>query len=139
MANKKKKVGSHKSKLKQQSLADLNEHIVLASEAPSRTIHATVPSISNSNPCPPVVFSSKLSKPNHHVPSTSHGFLPQIPVDPSHSINHVFVDDYSDDDALDDEEVDYASSGEDYAGGSKFFTSSVFEAPSVPATSLIGA
>jgi hypothetical protein len=51
----------------------------------------------------------------------------------------VFVEDYSDDDALDDEEVDYASSGEDYAGGSKFFTSSVFEAPSVPTVSPIGA
>jgi hypothetical protein len=47
----------------------------------------------------------------------------------------VFVD--SDDDALDDEEVDYASSGDDCAGGSQFFTSSVFEAPSVPAASLI--
>jgi hypothetical protein len=51
----------------------------------------------------------------------------------------VFVEDYSDDDALDDEEVDYASSGEDYAVGSKFFTSSVFEAPSVPTVSPIGA
>ncbi|KAL9400734.1 hypothetical protein Peur_004583 [Populus x canadensis] len=136
------KVGSHKSKLKQQSLADsqlLNDRTVLALEAPSRTVHATVPSISNSNPCPPVVFNSELFKPNHHVPSTSHGFLPQLHVDPSLSINHVFVEDYSDDDALDDDEVDYASSGEDYAGGSKFFTSSVFEAPSVPAASYIGA
>jgi hypothetical protein len=70
MANKKKKVGSHKSKLKQQYLADLNERTVLALEAPSRTVHATVPSISNSNPCPPVVFHSELSKPIHHVPST---------------------------------------------------------------------
>jgi hypothetical protein len=43
MANKKKKVGSHKSKLKQQYLADLNERTVLALEAPSRTVHATVP------------------------------------------------------------------------------------------------
>jgi len=51
----------------------------------------------------------------------------------------VFVEDYSDDDALDDEEVDFDSFGEDYAGGSKFFTSSVFEAPSVPVASPIGA
>lgn len=51
----------------------------------------------------------------------------------------MFVEDYSDDDALDDEEVDFDSFGEDYAGGSKFFTSSVFEAPSVPVASPIGA
>jgi hypothetical protein len=137
MANKKKKVGSHKSKLKQQSLADLNEHTVLALEAPSRTVHATVPPISNSNPSPPTVLISEIPKPNPHVPSASHGLQPQFHVAPSPNINHVFVD--SDDDALDDEEVDYASSGDDYAGGSQFFTSSVFEAPSVPAASLIGA
>lgn len=51
----------------------------------------------------------------------------------------MFVEDYSDDDALDDEEVDFDSFGEDYAGGSKFFTSSVFEAPSVHVASPIGA
>jgi hypothetical protein len=139
MANKKKKVGSHHSKIKQQYLADLNERTVLALEAPSRTVHATVPPISNSNPCPPVVSPSELSKPIHHVPSSSHGSLPQIPVDPSPSINHVFEEDFSDDGALDDEEVDFASSGEDYAGGSKFFTSSVVEAPSVPAVFPLGA
>ena len=135
MANKKKKVGSHKSKLKQQSLADLNEHTVLALEAPSRTVHATVPPISNSNPSPPTGLISEIPRPNPHVPSASHGLQPQFHVAPSPNINHVFVD--SDDDALDDEEVDYASSGDDCAGGSQFFTSSVFEAPSVPAASLI--
>lgn len=137
MANKKKKAGSHISKLKQQFAADLNASIVLALEAPSRTVHATVPPISNSNPSPPPVPFSELPKSNPHVPSASHGFQPQLHVDPSPSINHVFVD--SDDDALDDEEVDYASSGDDCARGSQFFTSSVFEAPSVPAASLIGA
>jgi hypothetical protein len=35
----------------------------------------------------------------------------------SPSINHVFMEDYSDDDHLDDEEVNFESSGEDYAGG----------------------
>jgi hypothetical protein len=137
MANKKKKVGSHKSKLQQQYLADLNEHTVLALEAPSRTVHATVPPISNSNPSPPTGLISEIPRPNPHVPSASHGLQPQFHVAPSPNINHVFVD--SDDDALDDEEVDYASSGDDYAGGSQFFTSSIFEAPSVPAASLIGA
>jgi hypothetical protein len=135
MANNKKKVGSHKSKLKQQYLADLNEHTVLALEAPSRTVPATLPPISNSNPSPPTVLISEFPKPNPHVPSASHGFQPQLHVDPSPNINHVFVD--SDDDALVDEEVDYASSGDDCAGGSQFFTSSVLEAPSVPATSQI--
>jgi hypothetical protein len=49
------------------------------------------------------------------------------------------VENYSDNDDLDDEEVDFDSSGEDYVGGSKFFTSSVFEAPSVPVAPPAGA
>ena len=49
------------------------------------------------------------------------------------------MEDYSDDDDLDDEEVNFESSGEDYAGGSKFFTSPVFEAPFVPVAPPAGA
>jgi hypothetical protein len=147
MTNKKKKIGSHKSQLKQQKLlADsqlVNDCTVPALKAPSlsHTVHVTVPVPSNlnSNQSPPVVLAPESSCPNHHVISALRGSLPQNHGDPSASINHVFVENYSDNDDLDDEEVDFDSSGEDYVGGSKFFTSSVFEAPSVPVAPPAGA
>jgi hypothetical protein len=58
--------------------------------------------------------------------------VPQYHVDPSPSINHVFVEDCSNDEDFDHEEVDFDSSEEDYAGGSKFFTSPMVAAPPVP-------
>ncbi|KAJ6976240.1 hypothetical protein NC653_031934 [Populus alba x Populus x berolinensis] len=92
MANKKKKAGPTKSQLKQEKLlADsqfVNERTFVALTAPL----------------------------NHHVPFSSRGSLPQLHVDPSLSIHHVFVEDYSDNDDLDDEEVDFDSSYEDYIG-----------------------
>ena len=65
--------------------------------------------------------------------------MPQYHADPSPSINHVFMEDCSNDEDFDDEEVDFGSSEEDYAGGSKFFTSLVFATPPVPIVSPSGA
>ncbi|KAL9400756.1 hypothetical protein Peur_004605 [Populus x canadensis] len=126
MANKKKKVGPSKSQLKQQKLlADsqlVNDSTILALVAPSRTVHATVPQNSNSNQSPPVVLAPENPYPNHQIHSPVHSYVPLYHVDPSPSINHVFMEDCSDDEDFDKKEVDFDSSEEDYAGGSKFFT-----------------
>ncbi|KAJ6854931.1 hypothetical protein NC651_039789 [Populus alba x Populus x berolinensis] len=114
MANKKKKFGSHRSQLKQQASQLINDRSVLALEAPPlpHTVHVTVPPNSNSpHKSPAVVPTTVLvhDSPNHgeHSPS----------------INHIFVDDYSDDEEI-EEEADLDYCGEDYVNGSKFFTSS---------------
>ncbi|KAJ6856768.1 hypothetical protein NC651_038440 [Populus alba x Populus x berolinensis] len=114
MANKKKKSGSHRSQLKQQASQLINDRSVLALEAPPlpNTVHVTVPPNSNSpHQAPAVVPTTVLvhDSPNHgeHSPS----------------INHIFVDDYSDDEEI-EEEADLDYYGEDYVNGSKFFTSS---------------
>jgi len=76
MANKKKKAGSHRSRLKQQKLADaqfVNDSAVLALPAPPNTIPATVPPISNSKQSPLVDFASEGLRPPHHVLSSPHG------------------------------------------------------------------
>ncbi|KAL3583060.1 hypothetical protein D5086_017392 [Populus alba] len=57
------------------------------------------------------------------------GSTPQYHGDPSPSINHVFVENWSGDDDLEDKEVNFDSYVEDYVGASKFFTSSVVVAP----------
>ncbi|KAG6748892.1 hypothetical protein POTOM_048830 [Populus tomentosa] len=70
--------------------------------------------------------------------------------DPSPSINHVFVEDWFDDDDLKDKVVDFDSFSEDSERGFKIFTSSVVMAPhilvasptgarSTPVTSFVGA
>jgi len=134
IANKKKKVGSHKSRLKQQKMqADsqlINDSTVfaLAASSPPCTVHATVPSNSNSNSSPPVTFAPVCPHPNPRLHSPPHDPGSQYHVDPSPSINHVFVEDCSDV----DEEVDFDSSEEDYEGGSKFFTTPVFAVPPGP-------
>jgi len=98
----------------------------------SRTVHATVPQNSNSNQSPLVVLAPESPCPNHQIHSPLHGSVPQYHVDPSPSINHVFVEDCSNDEDFDHEEVDFDSSEEDYVGGSKFFTSPMVAAPPVP-------
>ncbi|KAJ6976251.1 hypothetical protein NC653_031942 [Populus alba x Populus x berolinensis] len=130
MANKKKKSVYHKSHLKQQAshlINDcINDCIIRALEAPSlsRSVHVTVPSNSNSPHNAPSILPNQSSCPFPQLISTNHSPAPQ---DPSPSINHIFVHDYSDGEEL-DEDVDLNSSGEDYVGGSKFFISSVWAA-----------
>nr|TKR85167.1 hypothetical protein D5086_0000250200 [Populus alba] len=124
MANKKKKSGSHRSQLKQQASHLINDCTVLALEAPplSHTVHVTVPPNSNSPHKAPAVLPTQSSRPVHQLFSTdradspNHGEL-------SPSINHIFMDDYSDDEEI-EEEADLDYCGEDYVNGSKFFTSS---------------
>jgi hypothetical protein len=128
----KKKAGSHKSRLKQQKLqADsqlLNDAADLALPTPPLpcTVHATVPSNSNSNFSPLITSTPNYPHLNPSLPSPSHDLVSQEHVDPSPNINHVFVKDCLDDAAYDNEEVDFNSSVEDYDGGYKFFTTPVF-------------
>ncbi|KAJ6904042.1 hypothetical protein NC651_021251 [Populus alba x Populus x berolinensis] len=73
--------------------------------------------------------------PTHLIPSSSHGSEPQHRGD-SPSINHVFVEDWFEDEDPDDEELEYDSAEEEYARGSKFFTSPVNVTPLVPVASV---
>jgi len=71
------------------------------------------------------MFSSSppCSLPPHGSASHYHG-------DPSHNINHVFVEDWSAEEDLEDEEVDFDSSVDfDYVGASTFSSSPVVVAP----------
>ncbi|KAG6748933.1 hypothetical protein POTOM_048874 [Populus tomentosa] len=124
MANKKKKSGSHRSQFKQQASHFINDRSVLALEAPSmsHTVHITVPPNSNSPHNAPVVLPTQSYRPVHHLFSTDRPDSPNHG-EPSPSINHIFMDDYSDDEEL-EAEADLDSCGEDYVNGSKFFTSS---------------
>ncbi|KAG6735727.1 hypothetical protein POTOM_061611 [Populus tomentosa] len=108
--------------------------LALAARSSSRTVHATVSPNSNSDLNPPMVLTPQSPCPNHLVLSSPHGSEPQHRGD-SPSINHVFMEDWSDDEDLDDEEMEYDSAEEDYAGGSKFFTSPVNVTPLVPVAS----
>jgi hypothetical protein len=115
MDNKKKKVGSHRSHLKHQKLLanfQLNDSAVLALAAPPPTVYATVTSNSNSKQRPPVASATVYSRATLHALSSPHGPAPQYHGDPS--INHIFMEDWSGDDDLEDEEVDFNSSVEDY-------------------------
>jgi len=126
MGNKKKKAGSHRSHLKQQKLlaiSQLNDYAILALAAPPPTIHATVTSNSNSKQRPPVASATVCSRLTHHALSSPHGPAPQYHGDPS--INHIFVEDWSGNDDMEDKEVDFNFSEEDYVGASAFFTSPV--------------
>lgn len=70
MGSKKKKAGSHRSRLKHQKLLDnfqLNDSAVLALAAPPTTVHATVPSNSNSKQRPPVASTTVCSQPTPHM------------------------------------------------------------------------
>ncbi|KAJ6959613.1 hypothetical protein NC653_037845 [Populus alba x Populus x berolinensis] len=143
MANKKKKSGPSKYEIKRQkSLAAsqlVNNSTILALTAPpsSGTVHATVPPNSNSDLSPPIVLPPQSPCPTHPIPSSSHGSEPQHRGD-SPSINHVFVEDWSEDEGPDDEELEYDSAEEEYAGGSKFFTSPVnITAIAAPTDSLL--
>ena len=136
MANKKKKSGPSKYQLKQQKslaasqLVNNSAILALTARSSSGTIHATVPPNSNSDLSPPMVLPPQSPCPTHLIPSSSHGFEPQHRGD-SPSINHVFVEDWSEDEDPDDEELKYDSAEEEYAGGSKFFTSPVNVTPLV--------
>lgn len=138
MVNKKKKARSHKSQLKQQKLlADsqlVNDSTILAltTMSLSCTVHATVLPNSNSNYSSPITLALDSLCPNPKIHSSSYGPVSQYHVDPSPSINHIFIEYCSDDDDFDDEEVDFDSSEEDYEAGSKFFTTPVFIAPPSP-------
>nr|TKR98958.1 hypothetical protein D5086_0000197870 [Populus alba] len=116
MANKKKKSGSHRLQTNQQASQLINDRSVLALAAPPRphTVHVTVPPNSNPphiSPAPAVVHTS--------VPvqvSPNHG-------EHSPSINHIFEDDYFDDEEI-EEEADLGFYREDHVNRSKFFTTS---------------
>ena len=138
MANKKKRSGPSK---RQKSLAAsqlVNNSAILALEARSSsgTVHVTVPPISNSDRSPPMVSPLQSPCSSPPIPSASHGSEPQHHGD-SPSINHVFVADWSEDEDADpdDEDLEYDSAEEEYAGGSKFFTSPVNAAPLFPVVS----
>jgi hypothetical protein len=127
MANKKKKAGSHRSRLKQQKLVDaqfVNDSAILALTTPPSTVHATVTPNSNSKQSPLVDFVTTGSRPLHHVLSSPHGSVSHYRGDPSPSINHVFVEDWSGEDDLEDEEVDFDSSVDFYYVGASTFSSS---------------
>ena len=128
MANKKKKAGSRRSQLAQhKSLANsqLNDSAVLALAAPPLTVHAIVTSNSNSKKRPPVASAAVCSRPIHHVLSSPHGSESHHHGDPSPGINHMFVEDWSSDDDLEEEEVYFDSSVDfDYVGAPSFFSSS---------------
>ncbi|KAL9400712.1 hypothetical protein Peur_004561 [Populus x canadensis] len=147
MANKKKKAGS---RLKQQKLqADqlINDSTVLALAAPSpsSTVHATVPSNSNSISIPPVNFTPVCPHPTPRLHSPP--LDPGSQYHPSPSINHVFVEDSSDDVDYEDEEVDFDSSEEVSEGGSKLsptlevppgsFAPPVVSPPAPPSPALV--
>ncbi|KAL9366391.1 hypothetical protein Peur_037590 [Populus x canadensis] len=120
MANKKKKAGSRRSQLMQHkslAISQRNDSAVLALAAPSLTVHATVTSNSNSKKRPPVASAAVCSRPIHHVLSSPQGSESHHPGDPSPSINQVFVEDWSSDEDLEEEEVDFDSSVDfDYVG-----------------------
>ncbi|KAG6735565.1 hypothetical protein POTOM_061825 [Populus tomentosa] len=116
MVNKKKKAGSHRSQLKQQASQLINDRSVLALVALPlpHTVHVTVPPNSNpphKSPAPAVVPTSAPVQ-----VSPTHG-------EHSPSINHIFEDDYSDAEEI-EEEADLGFCREVYVNGSKFFTSS---------------
>ncbi|KAJ6928281.1 hypothetical protein NC652_012386 [Populus alba x Populus x berolinensis] len=100
----------------QQASQLINDRSVLALAAPPRphTVHVTVPPNSNPphiSPAPAVVHTS--------VPvqvSPNHG-------EHSPSINHIFEDDYFDDEEI-EEEADLGFYREDHVNRSKFFTTS---------------
>ena len=83
----------------------VNDSTVLALVAPSlsHTIHATVPPNSNSNPSPPITLTPDSPCPNPHTLSPSPGTVSTYHIDPSPIINHVFVEDCSNDVDFDDE------------------------------------
>ncbi|KAJ6874036.1 hypothetical protein NC651_032770 [Populus alba x Populus x berolinensis] len=126
MATKKKKSVSHKSHLKQQASHLINAVTVLALGAPplSPSVHVTAPPNSNSTQTAPVVLPNQISCPVPPLISSNHNPTRQ---DPSPSINHIFADNYSDDEELDevDKDMDLDSSSEDFMGGSKIFSSAV--------------
>ncbi|KAH8479799.1 hypothetical protein H0E87_031698, partial [Populus deltoides] len=102
------------------------------------TVHATVPPNSNSNSSPPVILAPVCPHSSPHLQSPSHDPVSQYHVDPSPNINHVFVEDCSDDVGYDDEEVDFDSAEKDYEGGSKFFSTLVFAAtPGLSASPVV--
>ncbi|KAG6766600.1 hypothetical protein POTOM_030689 [Populus tomentosa] len=141
MANKKKKSGPSKYQLKRQKslaasqLVNNSAILALTAQPSSGTVHATVPLNSNSDLSPSMVLPPQSPCPTHLIPSSSHGSKPQHRGD-SPSINHVFVEDWSEDEDPDDEELEYDSAEEEYAGGSKFFTSPVNVTPLVPVASV---
>ncbi|KAG6750288.1 hypothetical protein POTOM_047392 [Populus tomentosa] len=116
MANKKKKSGSHRLQTKQQASQLVNDRSVLALAAPPlpHTVHVTVPLNSN----PPHISPAPVVVPTS-VPvqvSPNHG-------EHSPSINHIFEDDYFDDEEI-EEEADLGFYREDHVNRSKFFTTS---------------
>ena len=132
MASKKKRSGPSK---RQKSLAAsqlVNNSAILALEARSSsgTVPVTVPPISNSDLSPPTISPRQSPCSSPPLPSSSPGSEPQ-PHGDSPSINHVFVADWSEEDDADpdDEDLEYDSAEEEYAGGSKFFTSPVNATP----------
>ncbi|KAJ6419769.1 hypothetical protein OIU84_029813 [Salix udensis] len=88
-------------------------------------------SISNSAQSPPNSLAPKSPSPNQHVNSSSQGYQVRSHGDPSPNINHVFVEDCTDED-------DFDSSEEDCTERSNIFTSTVPVAPSTPAFNFVG-
>ncbi|KAL3573226.1 hypothetical protein D5086_027130 [Populus alba] len=117
----------------------VHDSTVLALATSSHTIHAIVPLNSNSNQSPPIVLVTQRLCPRHHIISSPHGSKHQYHGNPFPCINHVFMEDWFDDDDLEDKVVDFDSSSEDSKRGSKIFTSSVVMAPCILVASPIGA
>ncbi|KAJ6907745.1 hypothetical protein NC651_018242 [Populus alba x Populus x berolinensis] len=142
MANKKKRSGPSKYQLKRQKslaasqLVNNSAILALGARSSSGTVHGTVPPISNSDLSPPMVSPLQSPCSSQPIPSSSHGSEPQHHGD-SPSINHVFVANWSEDEDADpdDEDLEYDSAEEEYAGGSKFFTSPVNATPLFPVAS----
>ncbi|KAJ6880897.1 hypothetical protein NC652_034043 [Populus alba x Populus x berolinensis] len=92
----------------------VHDSTVLALAASSHTIHAIVPLNSNSNQSPPIVLVTQRLCPRHHIISSPHGSKHQYHGNPFPCINHVFMEDWFDDDDLEDKVVDFDSSSEDF-------------------------
>jgi hypothetical protein len=135
MANKKKKAGSRRSQLTQHkslAISQRNDSAVLALAAPPLTVHTTVTSNSNSKKRPPVASAAVCSRPIHHVLSSPQGSESHHPGDPSPSINQVFVEDWSSDEDLEEEEVDFDSSVDfDYVGAPSSSSPMVVASPAL--------
>ncbi|KAJ6856767.1 hypothetical protein NC651_038439 [Populus alba x Populus x berolinensis] len=138
MANKKKRSGpsKHQKSLAASQLVNNSTILALGARSSSGTVHGTVPPISNSDLSPPMVSPLQSPCSSQPIPSSSHGSEPQHHGD-SPSINHVFVADWSEDEDADpdDEDLEYDSAEEEYAGGSKSFTSLVNVTPLFPVAS----
>ncbi|KAJ6880914.1 hypothetical protein NC652_034054 [Populus alba x Populus x berolinensis] len=116
----KNKRNTRRPPLQQQPKVDLPENSILALAAPLSSSSPTLLSSPLTTTPPPttVVGGSSLDK---FLIFAEEGYAPQLIVSSPSTLDHVIVEDCSDDDDYDEDEMDYSASG----GSSKFFHSPV--------------